>query len=311
MVTSAPRHLRSTIGSTPSSSHNFPASGAVSGGVAEMYGAACSAASCALSAVSCACCTLPAMISTCLLLEMSSVSPKFAATWLVVMLPALIFDASTLSAASSAVVIAPAAISLAVMLLAAILSAVTERATRTEPEMALWYSSCESCSAVSPSSVALMATNRPSGPLSSSLSTESVPALITSALSDTILASVIEPSAICAVPTAPVAISAVVIAPSAILAVSMAPFSIFALVIVPSVICAPSITASPISTWAISATAAVRLAMFAQSMSASPKCALAMAAMSADSVPICAQSIFAFSMFAVVICASAMVARSA
>ena len=62
VVTFSPRQARNTGGVTPSSSHSFPASGAVSGGVADTYGAAKSAASCAASAAPCALPTSPTML---------------------------------------------------------------------------------------------------------------------------------------------------------------------------------------------------------------------------------------------------------
>ena len=87
-----------------------------------------------------------------------------------------------------------------------------------------------------------------------SRSTESTPAVMRLADRFTIFASVIDPSAICAVPMAPASISAVVIAPSAILAVVTARFSI---------------CADPIAASAIFARDTARFAIFAVSMAAS------------------------------------------
>ena len=81
-----------------------------------MYGAACSAASCALSAVSCACCTLPTIICICSLAENVMLFPSASTlvTYSVGMLalaisasPAVIFPA--VSACVSTVFKPPAA----------------------------------------------------------------------------------------------------------------------------------------------------------------------------------------------------------
>ena len=84
------------------------------------------------------------------LLDRSSDCPKFEATLSAVMLPALIFDASTASAASLSVVIAPAAmllarivaeaISFAVIAPAAMRSAEMLRSVSEPPSMVAWES---------------------------------------------------------------------------------------------------------------------------------------------------------------------------
>jgi len=91
------------------------------------------------------------------LLDRSSVLPNSEDTCDASIVPAWMFVPLIVSAAISSPVIVPAAISFAVIDFAAICSAVTDFATRTVPESRSWYSSCESCSVVSPVSVALIA----------------------------------------------------------------------------------------------------------------------------------------------------------